>query len=70
MKRTIVSILILTMACTIQGFISAGSYAGQQPAAESQGPILGKWTESEKDFRTRKVTVTKTGVWSARYTGP
>jgi hypothetical protein len=155
-KRIIVSILILTMACAIQGFISAGSYAGQQPAAESQGPILGKWafdgkddkgvvwtgtltikeldttlfntgeyysmcileaeskdssntvdapcvwdrvnrevsfgtgrsaytailsadgknmtqgrwTESEKDFRTRKVTLIKAGEWSAKYTGP
>ncbi len=157
MKRIIVNILILTMAYTITGFICARSCAGQQPTAESKGPILGKWTfdgkddkgvvwtgtltikeldttrfdadkyhsmfileveskdssngidtpcvwdpvkrevsfstgtaaaytailsangksltqgkwtESEKDLRTRKVTVTKTGVWAAKYAGP
>jgi len=29
----------------------------------------GKWTESEKDFKTRKVTITNTGVWSAKFIG-
>lgn len=28
----------------------------------------GKWTDSEKDYRTRKVTVARTGAWSARLT--
>lgn len=30
----------------------------------------GKWTESEKDFQTRKVTITRTGVWSAKFVAP
>ena len=29
----------------------------------------GKWTDSEKDFKTRKVTVIRTGTWSAAFTG-
>ena len=156
MRRIIVSILIITIAYTIQGFICAGFCVGQQPAAGGKGPVLGKWafngkddkgvvwtgtltineldttrfntgeyhsmftleaesndssnmvdapcvwdsgkrevsfgtgtiaytailaadgismtqgrwTRSEKDFRTRKVTVTNTGVWTAEYTGP
>lgn len=155
MKRIIFSILIITIAYTIQSFIYPDFCDGQQAVAESNGPILGKWAfkgkddkgvvwtgtltikgldttsfdadrfhsmfileaesrdssngvdapcawdpvkrevsfstgtveytailsangksmtqgkwiESEEDFRTRKVTVIKTGVWSAEYTG-
>lgn len=29
----------------------------------------GTWTDSEKDFKTRKVTITRTGVWSAAFVG-
>jgi hypothetical protein len=39
-------------------------------SADGKSMTQGKWTESEKDFHTRKVTVTNTGVWSAKYTGP
>jgi len=37
----------------------------------SDGKTLtqGNWTETEKDFRTRKVTIKSTGNWSAKYTG-
>jgi hypothetical protein len=154
-KRIIFSILIIAIACTIQGFIYPDFCDGQQTVAESKGPILdkwafkgkddkgvvwtgtltikkldatsfdadrfhsmcileaeskdssngvdapcvwdpakrevsfstgtvmyiailsangksimqGKWTESKEDFQARKVTVIKTGVWSAEYTG-
>ena len=30
----------------------------------------GKWTESERDHRTRKATVTRTGNWSAKFISP
>jgi hypothetical protein len=39
-------------------------------SADGKSMTQGRWTESDKDFRTRKVTVTKTGDWSAEYTGP
>ncbi len=29
----------------------------------------GTWTDSEKDFRTKKVTVIRTGTWSATFAG-
>ena len=157
MKRIIVSILIMTIAYTVQGLtVYAGPREDQQPAAESSGPPLGKWqftgkddkgvtwtgtltiqkldtnrfdadkyhsifslelqsagssrgveapciwdpgkrevsfstgnttytailspdgksltrgkwSEGKKDFRTRKVTITKTGVWSAKFSAP
>ena len=38
-------------------------------SADGKNMTLGKWTDSEKDFSTRKVTVKKTGVWSAKYLG-
>jgi hypothetical protein len=155
-KRIIAAILIAAVAYTVQGFICAGSCAGQQPAAGNGGPLLGrwefagkdskgvvwkgtlrvqkldtklfdadrfhsifileaqsadsssgveapckwdvdkrevsfstgsveytailspdgksltqgKWTESEKDYQTREATITKTGVWSAKFTAP
>jgi hypothetical protein len=30
----------------------------------------GKWTESERDHRTRKANVKRTGDWSAKFIGP
>ncbi len=30
----------------------------------------GKWTESEKDFQTRRLTIIKSGLWSAKFTAP
>jgi hypothetical protein len=50
MKRIIVSILIMTIAYTVQGLtVYAGPHVGQQPAAESSGPPLGKWQFTGKD---------------------
>lgn len=57
--------------------------AGKQEASVNSGGISytailspdrksltqGKWTESEKDFQTRKVTIISTGVWSAKFIG-
>lgn len=39
-------------------------------SSDGKSLTQGKWTESEKDFRTRKVTVIRTGVWSAKFTAP
>jgi hypothetical protein len=38
-------------------------------SADGKKMTGGKWTESEEDFRTRKVTVKRTGVWSAEFKG-
>jgi hypothetical protein len=32
--------------------------------------IQGKWTNSERDYRTRKATVIRTGVWSGKFVAP
>ncbi len=39
-------------------------------SADGKGLTQGRWTDSKEDFETKKVTVTRTGVWSARYLGP
>jgi hypothetical protein len=52
--------------------ISFGAGSSMQTAilsADRKSLTQGKWTETDKDFRTSKVTVKRTGVWSAQYTG-
>lgn len=60
MKRIIFSILITIIAYTTQSFICAGFCAGQQPAAESKGSVLGKWAFDGKDD--------KGVVWTGTFT--
>ena len=38
-------------------------------SSDGQSMTQGKWTETDKDSKTSKVTVKSTGVWSAKYTG-
>ncbi len=50
---------------------STGDTASYTAILSPDGKSLtrGKWTNSEKNFQTRKVTVTRTGVWSATFVG-
>jgi hypothetical protein len=61
MKRIIVSILIMTIAYTVQGLtVYAGPHVGQQPAAESSGPPLGKW----QFIVLTQTSITQSSVWN------
>jgi hypothetical protein len=51
-------------------FRAGGSAYSAILSVDCKSMTQGKWTVTEKDFRTRKVTVTNTGDWSAKYTGP
>ena len=51
---------------------STGDTASYTAILSPDGKSLtqGKWTDSEKDYRTRKITIKRTGVWSAKFIAP
>ena len=51
-------------------FRAGGSAYSAILSADGKSMTQGKWTVTEKDFRTRQVTSITTGIWSAKYTGP